>query len=456
VIDELTEELDKRGVGKRAVNLMLRADTACTEVIEALERLGLVRCLLGVESTSEQGLRALGRGSAPQANITAMKNLVRRGVMFHFNILLIHPDSTIDSIDREISGLSEVFGGLIDPFQVEVFQGTRLFEKLAREGRLRGGPLLYHFWPEEPMARRFAEIFLRLKRDAFGFLHFTAFAYEVLGVFAVARKLGLIARQSARLERRAAELIEEHNALWLDLLKQTSAFSRAFAGSAQIDDFIRKTQRRSALLTMSFNQFKQALERAVVQPLASDIFYPRTAAAVAVAVALLGAQSCASSHQRPDRSDTGIVSYNDSNVDSNFTREAGTDNDSRIAEPDSDRDASATIDKDSSEDASLCPETVVWQESHVVVKSLDDNACLEIPESCETNVSASLVGPYFTVARMILDENGYVTDIRSDGSERVPLTPELKSCYLTALKGQQFPCLKEKDQYWINCGVLLA
>lgn len=53
-----------------------------------------------------------------------MKNLVRRGVMFHFNVLLIYPDSTIDSIEREITGLGDVFGGLIDPFQVEVFQGT--------------------------------------------------------------------------------------------------------------------------------------------------------------------------------------------------------------------------------------------------------------------------------------------------------------------------------------------
>lgn len=173
---------------------------------------------------------------------------------------------------------------------------------------------------------------------------------------------------------------------------------------------------------------------------------------MAVAFALLGAQSCASSFQRSDKTDTGIISYSDSNVDNGFNREDGDNKDSHITQPDSGRDAGATIDQDTSEDATSCPETVVWQESDVVDDSLHNNACAELREGCEISVSAI----YPTNARMILDESGDVIDIQSNASDHDPLTPELKSCYLTALKGQRFPCLKEKNQYWIFCGVLLA
>jgi hypothetical protein len=464
VVDELTDELDKRGVKNRAINLMLRADIASDQVIDALGRLGLVRCLLGVESTNEQGLRALGRNSSPEVNLTAMKNLGKRGVMFHFNILLIHPESTIDSIDREIQGLSEVTGGLIDPFQVEVFQGTQLFNRLAREGRLLGGPLLYHYWPEEPMARRFAEIFLRLKRDAFGFLHLTAFAYEVLGAFAVARKLALIARQNAWLGRKAAELIDEHNVLWVDLLKRASVLSRASAGSAQVDQFIEQTQIRAALLTISFNDFKKTLEKTAIQPLTSDIFYPRTAAAVAVAVALLGPQGCAKETNVAHKTDTGIVSHDDASVDGGLIKDAGSGKDSNIAKGDSGRDANPTADKDSSAEASpyadayICNETTARQEGNAMIDSVY-NPCLKGLEPGLSCIGTSSSSDYWhgaITARFVLDEKGKVTDIQGNGSDRDFLTPELKACYLKALEGQTFPCLAEKNQYWIKCGVLLA
>ena len=88
----------------------------------------------------------------------------------------VHPDSTIESIATEISALPAVKGGLIDPFQVEVFEGTEVFQKLARENRLLGGPLLWHFWPQQPQAKRFAELFYRLRRDVFGRVQLTAYA----------------------------------------------------------------------------------------------------------------------------------------------------------------------------------------------------------------------------------------------------------------------------------------
>ena len=109
-----------------------------------------MRSFVGVESLTAGNLRSLGRSAVKEANQTAMQNLSRRGVLFHFNLLLVHPDSTVGAIEREIESLRGVHGGLLDPFEVEVYEGTdyyRMASTLKEIVRIQHE--LYSAWREE-------------------------------------------------------------------------------------------------------------------------------------------------------------------------------------------------------------------------------------------------------------------------------------------------------------------
>jgi hypothetical protein len=251
VLVELREALARRRVGNRAVSLMLRADVATPQVVESLVRLGVVRCLLGVESNTPEGLAALGRGATPEANELAVRNLTRHNISFHLNVLLVHPESTLASIEAEVQALRDIEGGLLDPFQVEALEGTDLFERLRRRGQLLGGPHVWHFWPEEPAARRFAEAFYLLKRQVMGQQQLTAYAYEVLGTLAVGGKLGRLGSAHRSLAQEGRRHIAIHNALWISLLEEAIAHAKE-PRPGQVDALLKTGSLRAASVTLAF------------------------------------------------------------------------------------------------------------------------------------------------------------------------------------------------------------
>ena len=444
VIRDLDRALADRAVGKRAVQLMLRADSATPEVVAALRRLGLVRCLLGVESTTAEGLHALGRGSASaETGYRAMDLLHRAGVTFHFNLLLIRPDSTQDAIDLEIEGLQRVRGGLIDPFQVEPFEGTDLFDRLRRQDRLEGGPLIWWSWPAEAIAGRFARIFYRLRRDVFGPLRVTDAAYEVLGAAAVARQLDLGGLE----EEEIVELISIHNALWIETLTEASALARRQASAEEIDAFVASTRQLAAGVVLRVFRLGRHLERSRRgQPKMLKRTLRRAATAAATALTILGAGGCGPASTPRDAGDA--MAGDADSLDSDVDMEAAVDADSL----DSDVDLEAAVDADSLDsdvdveadvDASACG-TSSWDEERGIQSDAADAACQML---CATD------GDEFRY-RYLLDAEGRVVDIERDDGQAIPA--EVRRCYLDAVAGQTFPCLAASSEHWFVCNVLLA
>jgi radical SAM superfamily enzyme YgiQ (UPF0313 family) len=418
----LERALARRKVGPRAIGMMLRADAATPEAVEALTALGLVRALLGVESATDEGLRQLGRRTTTEDNARAMELLARGGVAFHFNVMLIHPDSTLAAIGREIGGLHRVSGGLLDPFQVEVFEGTDLFERLRGEGRLEGGPFLWHAWPREEGAARFARVFFRLRHEALGTLHMTPFAYEVLGELAVARRLGRLRRRAlGAIARDADHLVEAHSALWLALLEEALDLARGAAPRDEVDAFLRRAAVRSARLTLRFDRLRARIERAATADLRSETLFPATARAAAVALAILGASACGAR--------TGLLADADADVASD-----GSDaDDARDADPDPDVEIDPC-------DLYLASD-----------RFLDIERALEaVGADCWIHCGAQSYD--FTAIQYVLDREGHVVDIVTD-TPSAPVDAELKRCILEALAGQTFPC--PELTFWHDCMVYL-
>jgi methylmalonyl-CoA mutase cobalamin-binding subunit len=403
----LDDQLGRRGVGRRALSMMLRADAASDRVVPALARLGVARSLLGVESMSEQSLRALGRGASSDVNVPAMDRMARSRILFHFNVLLIHPDSTLERIARDVSALHGTRGGLLDPFQVEAFEGTRLFDDLERSGRLEGGPFVWHYELEDPRAEAFARLFSQIKSRVMGDVPLTTFAYDVLSSFAVAGRLGRIVRRYTALENEASDLVERHNRLWLGLLE--SALELASSTREARERFLGESARKAARLTLSFEAFKGRVESACTEPLTCDFALPRSAAAVALALSILG----------PGCSRTSIVGATDAR-----TEEVASD----------------PTPEDPAEEGCTFDETLL--EHRTIIARAHDAGCTH---PCDIEESSY---------RFVLDEEGHVIDVEM--SSGTPLPEALRQCYIDAVADQVFPCLAEAEfPVWEDCFVPL-
>ena len=410
-IHGLEVALERRGVGRRALSLMLRADAATGPVVEALARLGVVRSLLGVESMVPKSLDSLARGSSPTSNMRAVENMVRHDISFHFNVLLVHPYSTFDDIAEEVASLRSVAGGLLDPFQVEVFEGTDLHEKLSREGRLGGGPFIWHYENEDPRADAFARIFYLLKHQALGKIPLTAFAYEILGHLAVARHLGMIGSGEDALARRAKGLIDRHNALWIGVLEKALAHAAGLDRSSS--ELIEDASRDAARLTLEFERLRKQVESSCRQQLRSEIGMPGTAAAVALALAVLG----------------------------------GGCHSSRSLEGDAEDDRVELVDTAGEDSETECPPVSI-HEHNIIVEAGVAAGCDDICNIISPVDWCEEVG-----YRFVIDETGHAVGMETTDGRPVPV--DLESCYLEAVASQVFPCLQEHP-YWEYCCVLLC
>jgi radical SAM superfamily enzyme YgiQ (UPF0313 family) len=415
-IRALDRELERRRVGRRAISMMLRADVATPAVLEALADLGVTRSLLGVESLDRAGLAALGRGTAPEANAAALRGLVRRGIRFHYNLLLVHPYSTIASIGREVAALKQVHGGLVDPIATEVYEGTDLFRRLQAEGRLRGGPILWFYEPADEQAARFARIFRALGNQAQTVLPLTSFAYDVQGMLAVSEQLGRIGPERHRLGEALDRITERHNALWVETLEQALAIARRGDEDA-IAPLVERTGRHAARLILELEAVRRRLEEACVERPVCDIVFPRTAAAVALAVALLGG-GCHRAAEAPSGDD------DEGEVDDTDT------GDTEVGDSDSE-----TGDTDT--DTECTPQQ--YNEEYVEIWYAGHDA------GCDDPCTPLTTEDYY---RFVVDEDGYVTGIEVEDGGDFPA--ELAECYVQAVEGQVFPCLAGQE-YWVSC-----
>lgn len=429
----LCDALDARGVRERAFNLMMRADALDEDVADALDRLGLVRCLLGVESTTSKGLKALSRGCKVEHNKSAMVHLSRLDVCFHFNVLLVHPDSCMDEIDQEIEGLKNVFGGLVDPFQLEAFEGTEVFERLQKEQRLHGGPLIWQYWPMEAEARRFAKLFYRLKLEALGKLQLTAFAYEVLGTLAVADRLNLLQNNGSRCREKAQILIQRHNRLWNSWLQEMSRFARhGLDNNNDVLPFLKRVEQEAAELIMVFKGLETDLQTAAVRPLTCQIRYRNATAAVALATLLLGTGACNSStsiDEQEEGSDT-LAEETESTEVTDLDTETASEDETTVSDTETEP----------------CDQVAASQEGRKAIRLASEEGCSSL---CDLVGWDTGEGYRFT-----LDSEGYVIGL--ENHEGKSLQGEIVDCYVKALEGQKFPTLKECGNTWTEYCVLLA
>jgi anaerobic magnesium-protoporphyrin IX monomethyl ester cyclase len=156
----LAAALERRGVGRIAFSLQLRADVVTAPVADALCALGLVRAYVGIDATSAGQLKALGRRGRASAGAQALALLGARGVFAVCNALLVGPTFGFARVCAEIEGLAGLEGAPLHLLPLDVRAGTVLYERARDRGLLEGNFLYRRYRFEDRRTELFGRAVL--------------------------------------------------------------------------------------------------------------------------------------------------------------------------------------------------------------------------------------------------------------------------------------------------------
>jgi radical SAM superfamily enzyme YgiQ (UPF0313 family) len=159
----------ERGIGKPiAFVLKCRPDDVQEDLFSYLKVKGLVRAYVGIETHSRAGIRALNRRITPEENQRALATLRGLGVYACFNLLLFHPDTTLDELAENLAFLEAHAMHPFDIARAELYARSALEDRMVREGRATGDYRAFDYRIADPRA----EAVFRLFSEALWDRHF--------------------------------------------------------------------------------------------------------------------------------------------------------------------------------------------------------------------------------------------------------------------------------------------
>jgi len=165
-VEAFAQEIARRKLAI-AFTIKCRPDDVEAGILCRLQKIGLLRVYVGIESGCQVTLDLLGKGVTVQRNSEALVTLDRLGLVADFFCLLFHPWSTPETIATDLAFLEQAIPRHATVFsfsEVAVYPGTPLAHRLQGEGRGGGHP-----WPlAYEIADPRAELLRRLNTLIFG------------------------------------------------------------------------------------------------------------------------------------------------------------------------------------------------------------------------------------------------------------------------------------------------
>ena len=134
-------EKEKVDTSRTAFLIKARPDSITEGVAFHLKKLGVVGVFLGVENASESGLIKLIRGSEVKDIDRAFTLLKKQKIIVTYNLLIFHPDATLDEINANILFIKNHPGYPFDFGRAEVVAGSPLERRVIKDGLIKGS------WP---------------------------------------------------------------------------------------------------------------------------------------------------------------------------------------------------------------------------------------------------------------------------------------------------------------------
>jgi hypothetical protein len=160
-VTALRDALWARDVRDIAVVVEARPDDLSAPVFAVLQQIGLLRVYLGIEAGCSQDLRTLGRGVSLSANWRGLEFLRGLNVFACYNMLIFDPETTLGSLRESLDFIRQNADIPMNFCRTEVYVGTPLMQRLARQGRLRGDVFGWDYSISDPPADRAFRLFAR-------------------------------------------------------------------------------------------------------------------------------------------------------------------------------------------------------------------------------------------------------------------------------------------------------
>ncbi len=155
----LADAIEAEGVRDFATVVKARPGDVTPEVFRVLvERLGCIRCYVGVETDADQGLVTLRRWGRSSQNHRAIDVARSLNLFVCFNILMFDPDTTLDSVRKNLDFIAYAADYPFNFGRVELYAGTPLLARLQSEGRCRGDYLQWDYDLDGGQVRRLYEL----------------------------------------------------------------------------------------------------------------------------------------------------------------------------------------------------------------------------------------------------------------------------------------------------------
>lgn len=478
-LDRWKRGLKKRKVGSFGLGGQLRTNHITESIADQLAGMGLVRMYAGVDLGVAQDGKKFGRPVFGDREAAAIRKLNALGIATISNVMLVHPYSSAKSIETSITTMEKIPCGMVEAAQMFVYAGTRLFDSIAKEGRLHGNPLRYDYEIDDPVVRRFAEIFAALRTQAFGVFSIAQRAHDAAWNISLARKLHPDV-DCGRFETRISRLRNTINSLYVEAYRQALAMARkgSVRGDEQpvLDQYIQRTR----FIEKELTSIEHSLSKLLDVPLCGSSVFTTAAASLFSLCLLTSVPGCR--HVDPLGGDAGAT---DSDTDTNSDTDSDTDSDSNdecnstefYAEQAEIKDTvneavpcfngevcfnqfgvpSAEIYADSDMLAAFPQSELATQMSQDVVDALSDgeypcnvNTCVEIEGDLQNeidlvdqmvfeNCDDENLHQFIEYYSIIINDDGTVAGISAQCDEEWCF--EVAECIESALEGLVFPCL---------------
>jgi radical SAM superfamily enzyme YgiQ (UPF0313 family) len=278
-LDAWKEGLARREVGPLGIGTMLRADRCTEAMIGAFAEVGLVRAFVGLEIACEEEAKRFGRPAPGPREIELLRTFAERGVTTVSNLMLVHPYSTPATIERGLDLLGRLPAGVFEATRMMVYHGTRLHERMREEGRLVGNPLRYGYTFDDPAMERFAEIFSRIRGEAFWNYSVAYRTHDAHLSLSLARRLHP-ERVRGSVEARLEQVRRQVNTLYVEAYRRGLALALEGGGFHEARPLVTELRARSAELERSLAQVEEKVLEAA--PERARMFAPMHAAAAGV------------------------------------------------------------------------------------------------------------------------------------------------------------------------------
>ena len=155
-LNALADAIEAEGLRDFATVVKARPNDVHPEVFRVLvDRLRCIRCYVGIETDADQGLVTLRRWGKSSQNHRAIDTARALQLFVCFNILMFDPDTTLDSVRKNLDFIEYAADYPFNFGRVELYAGTPLLARMRAEGRARGDYLQWDYDLRAPDIQRF-------------------------------------------------------------------------------------------------------------------------------------------------------------------------------------------------------------------------------------------------------------------------------------------------------------